>query len=891
MLLERIEENLKKIENNLDKDNFIYQFLEAYEQPKSSIKRLKDGDYNLSKKPHEVIWKKKIHFYQTKGNEDVHDIIDDLSKGELLIKYKIRFLICTDLKDFLSIDIKNKKTLDIKISELSKNTSFFLPLLGREEYIPEKENEADVKAAYKMGKLYDIIIKNNNDILEGSKERHGLNIFFTRILFCFFAEDTNIFEKSLFTSSIKLYTNPDNNDIELFFEKLFEILNTENRNNLPSYLSKFPYVNGGLFKNKYQIPKLTKDFRKIMIECGDLDWNSINPDIFGSMMQAVVQHGERKELGMHYTSSANILKLIKPLFLDALYEEFQQSKSDKKKLNKLLSKLYNIKIFDPACGSGNFLVVAYKELYKLEIEVLQEIKELDSNDWLLINSGMRLSQFFGIEIDDYAHEMAKLSLWIAEHQMNVLYTEILGEYRPTLPLSEPGNIVCANATQYDWSKVCPRENNCQIYIVGNPPYSGAKLQTQDQKNDLSNVFKDLKSYKNLDYIACWFYLASKYIKGIKSAFSFVSTSSISQGEQVALLWPHIFNFNLEIFFAYKPFEWSNHAKGNAGVTCVILGVQNNNDRQNKFIFHKSNQVKITKKISPYLIELDPSIIIQRTNRQIVGLQEMLFGNMPRDGGHFILEENDYLNLVEKYENSKNFIKRYVGSIELIKGQKRWCLWIDDKNKDEACKIDFINERINKVKKFRLGSKAKSTFDKANIPHKFAQIQHVPEKALVIPSVTTSKRDYLPIDFVNQDTVISNLCYAIYKPETYMFGILSSRMHMVWLQTVSGRFRDGYRYSNSLCYNSFVIPALGESEKKLIENCVFKILEQREIHSDKSLFDLYDPTKMPLSLKNEHLKLDISIEKLYRADNFNSDDERIQYLMKLYENLKNKEVLI
>ena len=891
MLLERIEENLKKIENNLDKDNFIYQFLEAYEQPKSSIKRLKDGDYNLSKKPHEVIWKKKIHFYQTKGNEDVHDIIDDLSKGELLIKYKIRFLICTDLKDFLSIDIKNKKTLDIKISELSKNTSFFLPLLGREEYIPEKENEADVKAAYKMGKLYDIIIKNNNDILEGSKERHGLNIFFTRILFCFFAEDTNIFEKGLFTSSIKLYTNPDNNDIELFFEKLFEILNTENRNNLPSYLSKFPYVNGGLFKNKYQIPKLTKDFRKIMIECGDLDWNSINPDIFGSMMQAVVQHGERKELGMHYTSSANILKLIKPLFLDALYEEFQQSKSDKKKLNKLLSKLYNIKIFDPACGSGNFLVVAYKELYKLEIEVLQEIKELDSNDWLLINSGMRLSQFFGIEIDDYAHEMAKLSLWIAEHQMNVLYSKILGEYRPTLPLSEPGNIVCTNATQYDWSKVCPRDHIGQIYLVGNPPYSGAKLQTQDQKKDLANIFKKFKLYKNLDYISCWFYLASKYIKGIQSSFAFVSTSSISQGEQVSLLWPSIINMALEISFAYKPFEWSNHAKGNAGVTCVILGIQNKNYKVKKYIYQKNNSSVLVKSISPYLIDFDPLIIVQRESSHIVGLPEMLMGNMPRDGGNFILDETDYNSLVSKSNDSKKFLKKYVGSTELIKGTKRWCLWIKDENLDEALKIDFIKARLVKVKKFRESSKAISTKEKAKYPNRFAQIQHEPEKAIVIPKVTTSKRVYLPIDFVDENTVVSDLCFAIYKPETYLFGIISSRMHMIWLSTVSGRFRDGYRYSSTLCYNSFVPPNLDILKKKEIENCVFEILEQREVYSDKNLFDLYDPEKMPLSLKNAHEKLDLVVEKLYKVDNFRDDDERIKFLLKLFAKQKNKEILI
>ncbi len=891
MSLENIETELSKISSKLDKETFIYEFLLAFGLPKSSINRLKKGDYNQSKIEGEVIWAKKIYFKPMLNDEDVHDVIDEISKSDLVEKQKIRFIIVTDFKTFLAKDTKISDTLDIDLIKLNESLEFFLPLIGREKYIPEKENEADVKAAYKMGKLYDIIIKNNNDILEGSKERHGLNIFFTRILFCFFAEDSNIFEKGLFTSSIKLYTNPDNNDIQLFFEKLFETLNTENRNNLPSYLSKFPYVNGGLFKNKYQIPKLTKDFRTIMIECGDLDWNSINPDIFGSMMQAVVEHGERKELGMHYTSSANILKLIKPLFLDALYEEFQVSKDDKKKLNKLLSKLYNIKIFDPACGSGNFLVVTYKELYKLEIEILQRIKEIDPNDWLLTSSGIRLSQFFGIEIEDYAHEMAKLSLWIAEHQMNVLYSEILGEHRPTLPLSEPGNIVSANATQYDWSKVCPRDHNGQIFLIGNPPYSGAKLQTQDQKKDLANIFKKFKSYKNLDYIACWFYLASKYIKGIQSSFGFVSTSSISQGEQVSLLWPSILNMGLEISFAHKPFEWSNHARGNAGVTCVILGIQNKNNKVKKYIYQKNNSSVLAKNISPYLIDFDPLIIVQRENSHIVGLPEMLMGNMPRDGGNFILEETDYNSLISKINDSKKFVKKYVGSTELIKGTKRWCLWIEDEDLDEALKIDFLKNRLDKVKKFREASKAKSTKEKAKFPNRFAQIQHKPEKAIVIPKVTTSKRVYLPIDFVDENTVVSDLCFAIYKPETYLFGLISSRIHMIWLSIVSGRFRDGYRYSSTLCYNSFVPPILDSLKKKEIENCVFEILEQREVYSDRNLFDLYDPENMPLSLKKAHEKLDLVVEKLYKNDNFKDDDERLKFLFKLFAKQKNKEILI
>ena len=884
MLLERIEKSLKKIQENINKDNFIYDFLEAYEHPKSSIKRLKDGDYNLSKKTNEVIWKKKIYFYSVNKNEDIHEIIDNISKNEIVEKNKIRFIIVTDFNEFLSIDKKNNLTLDINFRELSKNASFYLPLVGLEKLDEIKESVADIKAAYKMGKLYDIIIKNNKDILKNSEERHALNIFFTRILFCFFADDSNIFEKNLFIKSVNFYTDTNGLDLEIYLEKLFDILNSKDRVNVPSYFKLFPFVNGGLFKDKYKIPKLTNEFRKILIDCGELEWNSINPDIFGSMMQAVIQQGERKELGMHYTTSANILKSIKPLFLDKLYEEFLSCNKDKKKLNKLLLKIYNINIFDPACGSGNFLVICYKELYKLEIKILEVLKELDQNEWLLIKSGIKLSQFHGIEIDDYAHEMAKLSLWIAEHQMNVIYSQILHEERPTLPLNDAGNIICENSTLIEWDSVCPRNKDKIIYLVGNPPYSGARKQTKEQKKDLSNVFRGFRSYKNLDYVACWFYLAAKYIKDINSSFSFVSTSSIAQGEQVSLIWPNIFNLNLEIFFAHKPFDWTNHARENAVVTCVIIGVQNKNDNK-KYIFTDSNQKILVKFISPYLIDIDPTIIIQRENQQIINLQEMVMGNMPRDGGNFILTENEYKELINENKNAKKFIKKYVGSTELINGDKRWCLWINDDDVDEANNIKFIKNRIDKVKNFRLKSDAESTRKMSSTPHKFAQIQHQPDKALIIPAVTSSRRVYLPIDFVDEETVISNLCFAIYKPENYLFGILSSRMHMVWLQTVSGRFGDGYRYSSVLCYNSFIIPPFDNKKKKEIEDCVYNILQQRERYSDKNLFDLYNPDCMPLSLTNAHKDLDMTFEKIYKKDKFIDDNDRLIFLFKLFAKQK------
>ena len=890
MNLGKIETDLKNISSKINEENFIYNFLLAYGLPKSSINRLKKGDYNQSKIDGEVIWTKKIYFKTVLKNEDVHDVIDEISKNNVIEKQKIRFVIVTDFKTFLSKDIRTNDTLDIEISNLSENFSFFLPLVGQEKYISEKENEADIKAAYKMGKLYDIIISSNKDILESSKERQGLNIFFTRILFCFFAEDANIFEKGLFTSSIKLYTKPDNNDIELFFEKLFETLNTENRDNSPSYLTKFPYVNGGLFKKKYQIPKLSKEFRKIIIECGDLDWNSINPDIFGSMMQAVVQHGERQELGMHYTSSVNILKLIKPLFLDELYEDFYSSKGNKKKLNKILTKIYNLFVFDPACGSGNFLVVTYKELYRLEIEILKELKQIDSNDWLLTSTGIRLSQFFGIEIDHYAHEMAKLSLWIAEHQMNVVYSAILGEKRPTLPLSEPGNITCANALNVDWKKVCEPNLNKKIYLIGNPPYLGAKLQNKFQKKDLSEVFKKFKSFKNLDYIACWFYLASKYIKNNNALFGFVSTNSITQGEQVSLIWPEIFKLNVEILFAYKPFKWTNNAKGNAGVTCIILGLQNQINNVKRIFKEDINYVAKVKYINPYLIEADPSILIKRDNSQICKLPEMLMGNMPRDGGNFILDYDEFNKIPENLKSSK-YLKKLMGSNELIQGQKRWCIWIEDKDKNEAEKIEFIKKRLDLVKNFRNSSSAPSTRNMAKTYYKFAQIQHEPDKAIIIPKTSSSRREYVPIDFVDKDTVISDSCFGVYKPETYLFGILSSRMHMVWLNTVGGKLEMNFRYSSTLCYNSFVPPKINEDEKNKINNIVFEILDNRELYSQKTLAELYDPDKMPNKLRALHKKLDDTIEKNYRKEKFIDDDDRLKFLFNLYSITKNKEVLI
>ena len=888
MLLERIENNLKIIEKNINKENFIYAFLEAYEQPKATINRLKKGDYNLSKNDNELIWNKKVYYHETSKEKDVHYVIDEISKSEEVKKNKIRFIIVTDFKLFLSIDTKTGETLDIQISKLSKNSNFFLPLTGLEKAENILENLADIKAADKMAKLYDLMIKDNPNLLEDDREKHGLNIFFTRILFCFFSEDTGIFDKSLFTKSIISYTNENGDDLHLFLKKLFEILNSDTRKDCPEYLNLFPYVNGGLFKNNYSIPKFSKESRKILIESGELNWNSINPDILGSMMQAIVQQGIRQELGMHYTSVKNILKIIKPLFLDNLYEELFIAGKDEKKLRKILKKIYNIIIFDPACGSGNFLVIAYKELYKIEIEILKELREVDRNDWLIVKSGIELSQFFGIELDDYAHESAKLSLWIAQHQMNVLYKEILNEERPTLPLTPSGNIFCGNATSIEWEKICPKDIDKKIYLIGNPPYVGSSMQNKVQKDDMNNVFKDNTGYKNLDYISCWFVKGSKFIRNANAEMAFISTKSICQGEQVSMLWPIIFNLDLEIGFCYESFKWSNNAKYNAGVTCVVISIRNISNKDKK-IFEEISFRKV-KNINPYLTQ-GRNIFIEKKNNSISNLPKMSYGNKPVDGGNLILSLEEKNELINKYPLSKKMIKNFYGADEFIKGNIRFCLWIENKDLDLIKSIPPILKKIEKIKIFRNNSKKPATKRLALRSHQFEDLNISKNNSIIIPSVSSEKRRYIPIGFLDKNVVVSNAAHVIFDPPLYLLAILCSYMHMKWVFTVGGYLGSSIRYSSTLCYNSYPFPEIDNKQKKNLEEASLMLIDEREKYPDKTMAELYDREKMPRNLYKTHQEIDGIVDNIYQSKPFRSDEERLEHLFNLYEKIRNKDILI
>jgi hypothetical protein len=884
-----IESNVKQIFEDFSTEEFIYDLLIAYGISKTSITRLKKGDFNLSKVDGEILYKKKI-FFKTGESENLLSEIENVSFDEQITKHSPRFAILTDYKTLVAKDLKLQKNLDIKITELPKYFDFFLPLAGSEVYNTNNDNQADRDAAYKMAQLYDNLVHANEIIYNSKESIHELNIFLSRLLFCFFAEDTEIFEEeSIFTKTLSQHTSEDGFDTHEFLDKLFERLNTKDSSSFPAYLQKFPYVNGGLFRDPIDAPHFTFKARKALLELGDLNWKDINPDIFGSMIQAVVLPEYRSDLGMHYTSVENILKLIRPLFLDELYEDFEKHNDNPKQLRKLINRLSKIKFFDPACGSGNFLIITYKEIRLLEIKILQRIIDLSKNPTLEFTQ-IQLSQFYGIELDDFAHEMAILSLWLAEHQMNKIFEEMLFDYgrsKPILPLKEAGQITQGNATRKNWNEVCPISKDDEVYIIGNPPYLGARKQDNLQKADMAYVFSGINGYNNIDYISCWFYLAKCYMEHNNVKVAFVSTNSICQGEQVSLLWPNILSESIEIYFAYRSFKWTNNAKGNAGVTVIIVGLRNRNNA-NKFLI-VDNFKKTVTNINAYLIDYKNIYILKRS-MPISKLPKMIFGSMANDGGALILDNNEKNNIVNKYPESKNLFRKFVGAVEFTNNDYRWCLWITKETLSLAESFEPIKRRINEVVINRLNSPRRSTRKLAEIPYAFGEIRHKDSDAVLIPRVTSERREYLQIGFFDSNTVISDRAQVIYNSQPYIFAILSSKMHYVWTHTISGRLKTDVNYSVSLTYNNFPFPDISIKQKENLNLYVFAILDERANYPEKTMAQLYDPYTMPKGLKQAHKELDEAIEKCYRLQPFTSDTERLEYLFKMYEDMVKKDTL-
>ncbi|HEN5564313.1 TPA: class I SAM-dependent DNA methyltransferase, partial [Legionella pneumophila] len=783
-----------------------------------------------------------------------------------------------DFQRILAEDTVQKSVLDIDIEDLNKKFEFFLPLCsGRSNFIKIDKNEEkiDLKAASHILNIYNHIVKENG--FEINRVSLNLNRFFSRLLYCFFAEDTGLFSpKNIFTNSIGKNTEESGDDLNFFFKELFDVLNKpkNEREIYHDFRDNFDYVNGGLFEAPHEKIKFTSKIRKLIIEAGGLEWSDISPDIFGSMIQTI----NRPDQSMHFTSQENILKLIKPLFLDELYNELEQI-NEAEKLEAFLNRLENIVIFDPACGSGNFLIISYKNLRKLEMEILKRLKQISSYK-IEAFSRVKLSQFYGIELEQFACEVAKSSLWISEHQLNLKFKKELGLEIKSLPLKDSGNIICGNATNENWDLICPKSTEKEIYIVGNPPYLGSRNQKTCHKNDMKAVFK--KNYKSLDYIACWLFKAAEYIKNGQAEAAFVSTNSICQGEQVGLLWPLILRDNIRIKFAHQSFKWTNPAKHNAGVTCVIVGLTNDSSKK-KTLISALNDSETVDNITPYLTSGKTIYVNRRPKPLSNHLPEMIYGNMPLEGNHLKLTAIEKDEMVSQNPEVEKFIRPLIGGDEFIKRKDRWCLWINEEDVNEAFQIPAIQTRINKVKKFREsgGEVARSLIDRS---YQFRYRHTAKSHLILVPCTSSEKRNYLPCGIFPSNYITLNSAHVIYDSEIWIFGVLSSRMHMIWTYAVAGRLESRIRYSSALCYNTFPLPELSENQKNSIQNHTYCIIEEREKHPEMIIADLYDPETMPQALLDAHCSLDQIVEKCYRSQSFINDEERLEYLLYLYEEL-------
>ncbi len=879
-----IKHNVQNLIDNFSKDEFVFDLLVAYGISKTSVTRLKKGDYNLSTFDGEILYKKKI-FFKVEATNKLLSGIDAITKEERILKHKPRFAILTDHKQIVAKDLLKGKNLDIKLKELPNYFDFFLPLAGSELYNASNDNEADRNASYKMASLYDLLIEENPNIYNSKASVHHLNIFLSRLLFCFFAEDTEIFEQdSIFTNTLAQHTTENGKDTHTFLDDLFDRLNSNGGKDYPDFLAKFPYVNGGLFGQKINSPIFTTKARNTLIELGELQWKDINPDIFGSMIQAVVIPDYRSDLGMHYTSVANILKLIKPLFLDELYEAYENA-TTVKQLNALIQRISKIKFFDPACGSGNFLIITYKEIRLLEIKILQKITDLEPNPTFKWTS-IQLLQFYGIEIDDFAREMAILSLWLAEHQMNKVFEDDLagfGKSKDILPLKDAGQITQGNAARVDWKTVCPISDKDEVYVIGNPPYYGSRKQNQEQKDDLRLVFGN--DYKSLDYVAAWFYKGAKYIELKNAKCAFVATNSICQGLLVSLVWSRVLSENIEIGFAYQSIKWSNNAKGNAGVTFVIVGLRNISTKP-KYLFNDNFQTE-AKNINPYLIDAS-NIIVSKAEKALSKFPEMNFGNMPADGGNLLFTEKEKNDFLEKEPDAKEWILPIISAHEFLNGNNRYCLWLEDVKEDQYNKLPLVKQRVEANEIVRLNS---SRPQLAETPHLFAQITQPKNKDFIlIPRHSSENRDYIPIGFFNSSYKASDSNLIIATDEPWHFAVVTSRMHMVWVRNVGGKLETRIRYSKDICYNTFPFPDISTKQKENLNLYVFSILDERAKHPTKTMAQLYSPTTMPKGLLQAHQELDTAIEQCYRLQPFKNDTDRLEYLFKQYEKMQKKDTI-
>jgi len=890
--------------------------------------------------------------HKVKKLDDKDGYIDLLWKGTILIEMKSRgkkldkayqqakdytygleqhelpkYILISDFDNFRLYDLEEDKTVEFKLNDLVNNVQHFGYILGYQKKVYKEQDPANIKAAELMGKLHD-------RLEEIGYTGHPLEVYLVRILFLLFAEDTTIFNKQQFQEYLEQRTAEDGIDLASKLQELFQVLNTAKENrfkNLDEQLADFPYVNGKLFEENLPIASFDSKMRQALLDCCYIDWSKISPAIFGSMFQSVMNPKERRNLGAHYTSETNILKLIKPLFLDELWKEFESIKDNNNKLPEFHKKLSTLKFLDPACGCGNFLVITYRELRLLELEILRTLNKtgqgvLDVRDIILLDVDMMC----GIEYEEFPARIAEVAMWLIDHQMNMQISNEFGQYFVRLPLKKAAKIVHGNALQTDWQSLLNPVNTINVvakhaniylveepfeeyktvnvqtetveifkglkpentneirfdYILGNPPFIGSKIMTQSQRDDVVKEFDNIQGAGVLDYVTAWYIKAAKYIQGTKTKVAFVSTNSIVQGEQTSILWGQMPNkYKIKIHFAHRTFKWSNEAKGNAAVYCVIVGFANY-DTNDKIIFDYENikgeahEVK-AKNINPYLVDAK-DLLINKSSNPICQVPKMSFGNMPLDGGNLLLSDEEKNAFVLKEPKAEKFIKPLISAYEFLNGEQRWCIWLVGAEPSELKQLPEVLKRIEAVKKFRLNSVAPSTQKFAATPTLFRD-RNQPDTYVLIPRHSSENRKYIPMGFFDENSIASDSCLFIEGAKLYHFGILMSAMHMAWVKSVCGRLKSDYRYSKDIVYNNYPFPDNpNDKQVKAIETAAQKVLDARLQFPNSSLADLYAPLTMPPALTKAHNELDKAVDLAYRSQAFTSEANRMEFLFELYE---------
>lgn len=886
-----------------DEAEFPFAFLAAFGNKDTTLSRLRAGNNNTSDVRGGVLQRNNIHIAVCEvGN--VGETLKALRASPATKKAKAKFILVTDGQTLEAEDLTGGETKTCDYPDFPNHFGFFLPLAGISTIKEIKDNPIDVRATGRMNKLYVELLRENPGWATHER-RHDMNHFMARLIFCFFADGTDIFDGTgLFIRTVEQMSDRDGSNTHEVLEAIFQAMNVKivERINaqprLPSWANGFPYVNGGLFSGNTDVPRFTRMARTYLLHAGGLKWREINPDIFGSMIQAVADDEERGALGMHYTSVPNILKVLNPLFLDELREQLTEASDNERKLLNLRKRMARIRVFDPACGSGNFLVIAYKQMREIEAEINRRRGELH------LGSEIPLTNFRGIELRDFPAEIARLALIIAEFQCDVLYRGQKDALAEFLPLDAQNWIISGNALRLDWLSICPptgtgvklaaddlfslplnqteidfKNEGGETYICGNPPYRGSSWQTKEQKSDLECLAeREIKSWKSLDYVAGWFLKAAKFLGQVNARFAFVATKSICEGEQAPVLWPYVFGFGLEIEFAHTPFNWSNLASNKAGVTVVIVGV--GRGASAKKLYHGA-ECRLVDLIGPYLAP-GSTAIVSKTMSPISVQSKMLRGNMPTDGGNFLMSKDEAVELVASGGVPEKFIRPFMGASEVVNGRPRYCVWIEDNELSHALEYPVIRERIERVRQVRLNSAAPTTRNTKVPPHRFMQVEgNAKYYSIAIPAITSENREYLPAALLDGQTILSNKCYALYDSPLWNFSLAVSKMHQIWIGTVCARMRSDYSYSNTLGWNTFPVPLLTEQNKVDLTTCTEDILLARETHFPATIADLYDPDSMPDNLRRAHEHNDEVLERIYIGRRFKNDTERLEKLFELY----------